>query len=198
MAVKDPGSQRMAARDIRVASVADAAAIAAIYAPYVTDTAISFELEPPGKAEMARRIEEVLQRAPWLVAERDGEVLGYAYASRHRDRAAYQWSADVAVYTAPAAQRTGAGSALYRLLLSVLREQGYHQAFGGITLPNAASVGLHEAMGFSLVGVYRRVGFKLGAWRDVGWWGLELGPPAASPTEPRRFEAAMLEWARDA
>jgi phosphinothricin acetyltransferase len=122
-------------------------------------------------------------------------VVGYAYASPHRDRAAYQWSVDVTVYVSPRAHRTGTGRRLYGLLLAILRQQGYHQAFGGITLPNTASVGLHEAMGFTPVGVYRRVGFKLGAWRDVGWWGVELGPPPSAPAPPRPFEAMMLQRA---
>ena len=181
---------------IRIASTGDARAIAAIYAPYVTDTVISFELEPPGEIEMAGRIDGVLRRLPWLVCEQDGDILGYAYASRHRERTAYQWSVDAAVYVAPRAHRRGVGRSLYAVLLAVLRLQGLQGVFAGIALPNDASVGLHEAMGFAPVGVYRRVGFKLGAWRDVGWWGMALGPAAPDPRPPAEFEAGIFERAK--
>jgi len=170
---------------IRAATGEDAAAIAAIYAPYVTGTVVSFEAEPPDAAEMARRM-VALPLLPWLVAERDGRVAGYAYASAHRARAAYRWGADVSVYLDEPERGRGTGRALYARLLDTLRELGYTGAYGGITLPNPASVGLHEAMGFTLVGIYRRVGFKLGHWHDVGWWQLPLvDPPPAHPAEPR-------------
>jgi len=170
---------------IRVAKESDAAAVAAIYAPSVRETAISFEVDPPSEEEMQRRIRETLSRWPWLVCDRDGEVLGYAYASQHRARAAYQWSADVSVYIHADARRCGVGSALYAPLLEIVRQQGFYNAYGGITLPNAGSVGLHESFGFQPVGIYRAVGFKLGVWHDVGWWHLALQrhePPKAPPT----------------
>jgi phosphinothricin acetyltransferase len=147
----------------------DAAACAAIYAPFVTDGWISFELDPPDTTEMARRIGEYGASHGWLVAERDGEVVGYAYGSPHRTRAAYASSCDVAVYVAPEAARRGVGRALYAALLPLLAER-HHAAFAGIALPNPASIALHEAMGFTHLGTYREVGWKLGAWRDVGWW----------------------------
>lgn len=137
------------------------------------DTWISFELEPPDEAEMARRIAEYSASHAWLLAEADGALAGYAYGSPHRSRAAYASSCDVAVYVDPAHARRGIGRALYAELLGRLREE-YHVAFAGIALPNAASVGLHEAMGFTLVGIYREVGWKLGGWRDVGWWQRRL------------------------
>lgn len=137
------------------------------------DTWISFELEPPDEAEMARRIAEYSASHAWLLAEADGALAGYAYGSPHRSRAAYASSCDVAVYVDPAHARRGIGRALYAELLGRLREE-YHAAFAGIALPNAASVGLHEAMGFTLVGIYREVGWKLGGWRDVGWWQRRL------------------------
>jgi phosphinothricin acetyltransferase len=149
--------------------VRDAARCAAIYAPFVTDGWISFELDPPGEAEMARRIAAYSASHAWLVAEIDGAVAGYAYGSPHRERAAYASSCDVAVYVDPAHARQGIGRALYAALLPLLAER-YHAAFAGIALPNAASIGLHEAMGFTPLGIYREVGWKLGAWRDVGWW----------------------------
>jgi L-amino acid N-acyltransferase YncA len=114
-----------------------------------------------------------------------GAVLGYAYASPHRERAAYRWSVDVAVYIAEQARRRGVGRQLYSTLFAMLVELGYYNAFAGVTLPNPASVGLHESMGFTPVGVYRNVGYKLGAWHDVGWWRRPLQPPAADPAEPR-------------
>ncbi|MXO61178.1 GNAT family N-acetyltransferase [Altererythrobacter salegens] len=154
---------------IRPAEARDAASCAAIYAPFVRETCISFELEPPDEAEMARRIADYGASHAWLVAEADGQVAGYAYGSPHRTRAAYSSSCDVAVYVDPAYTRQGIGRALYDNLLVRLSQQ-YHAAFAGIALPNEASVALHEAVGFTHLGTYREVGWKLGAWRDVGWW----------------------------
>lgn len=147
----------------------DAAGCAAIYAPFVTDGWTSFEIAPPDAAEMARRIGDYGTTHAWLVAERDGDIVGYAYGSQHRTRAAYATSCDVAVYVDPAATRGGVGRALYRALLPILADK-YHAAFAGITLPNEASIALHEAMGFVPVGIYREVGWKMDGWRDVGWW----------------------------
>jgi len=135
----------------------------------VNDTCISFELEAPDAAEMARRIGEYGASHVWLVAEIDRRVAGYAYGSPHRNRAAYASSCDVAVYVDPARARCGIGRALYSKLLPLLSEK-HHAAFAGIALPNEASISLHEAMGFTPVGIYREVGWKLGGWRDVGWW----------------------------
>jgi L-amino acid N-acyltransferase YncA len=169
----------------RLAEVTDAPTIAAIYRPYVTDAATSFELEPPDADQMAKRIEATLALAPWLVCTNDrDEVIGYAYASRHRDRAAYQWSVDVAVYIHADHHRRGIGRALYQRLFALLCLQGFYVAHAGITLPNAGSVGLHEALGFRPVGVYPAVGWKLGAWRDVGWWQLPLQERPADPAPP--------------
>jgi L-amino acid N-acyltransferase YncA len=156
------------AENIRSAGVDDGAAIAAIYRPYVLDTAISFEEEPPSPAEMGERIVATLAAYPFLAFERRGEVLGYAYGGPHRARPAYRWSVDVTVYVAPDARRCGVGRALYIELLGQLARQGFHSAYAGIALPNAASVGLHEAMGFRHLGTYQEVGFKFGRWRDVG------------------------------
>lgn len=164
----------------------DAAACAAIYAPHVEPGPASFEAVAPDAAEMERRIAATLPRLPWLVAERDGEVAGFAYASPFRDRAGYRWSVDVAVYVGAAHVRRGVGRELYTDLLPALEDLGYRMACAGITLPNAGSVGLHEAFGFVPVGVYRGIGFKDGAWRDVGWWQRPLGDgPQGVPDEPR-------------
>lgn len=177
---------------VRVASEDDAEVIAGIYAPYVLETAISFEETPPSPEEVAGRIAATLAFYPYLVFAEEGVVIGYAYAGAHRAREAYRWSADVTVYAASGMQRRGVGRTLYRVLLAALRQQGLHSAFAGIALPNAASVALHEAMGFTHLGVYREVGFKHGAWHDVGWWRLPLG--AGLPkSEPKPFDPRILE-----
>jgi len=170
---------------IRMASAADADQIAAIYAPYVRDTAISFEVDPPTAPEMAQRVASLTTTYPWLVYSAGGTVVGYAYASRHHERAAYQWSADVSVYIRADQHRRGIGRGLYTALLRIVTAQGFYNAYAGITLPNASSVGLHEALGFTPVGAYRGVGYKLGAWHDVGWWELALQPRGETPAPPR-------------
>lgn len=159
----------------------DAAACAAIYAPYVESGPISFEERPPDVAEFAKRIESTAATHPWLVAEHGGEVVGYAYACPHRQRTAYRWSVDVSVYVTAAQAGQGIGRDLYTELCARLRRQGFRMACAGITLPNPASVALHESLGFAQVGTMRQIGFKAGAWRDVGWWQLELAPPGAEP-----------------
>ncbi len=181
---------------IRAATREDAAAIAAIYAPYVRDTAISFETVPPDEVQMADRILKVIPRLPWLVHEAGGRVTGYAYAGPHRERAAYRWSVDAGIYLDSNAHRQGIGTALYATLFAALRMQGYHRVYGGITLPNTASVGLHEAHGFKPIGVYGEVGFKLGAWHDVGWWGLDLAPTNHEPGDPLPLTADILDRAK--
>lgn len=180
-------SAALAACTLRVARLADAAAIAAIYAPYVQGETTSFELDAPSVEEMGQRVDQTLYTHPWLVAERDGEVIGYAYACEHRKRLAYQWSVDVAVYLHREARRQGTGRRLYSRLFAILCRQGFINAYAGITLPNEGSVGLHEAMGFWPVGVYRGVGHKFGAPRDVGWWQLQLQPWPERPVPPEPF-----------
>jgi L-amino acid N-acyltransferase YncA len=171
---------------LRLALPADAAQIAAIYGPFCLETAVSFETAAPNEGQMRERISSLTQRYPWLVAVSElGDVLGYAYAGKHRERAAYRWSIDFTAYLAPEAKRRGIGTALYHALLKICQSSGYYRAFAGITLPNEASVRLHEKIGFRAIGVYRRVGFKLGRWHDVGWWSLDLRPEEDEPTEPR-------------
>lgn len=155
---------------IRPASRADASQIAAIYAPYVAGTTISFEEVVPTPDEMAARIDGLVPDYPYLVAETDGAITGYAYAGPHRTRSAYRTSVDVTVYVDQSAHRTGVGRALYTHLLQAAKEAGYHAAFAGIALPNTASVALHEAVGFAPVGIYREVGCKFGRWLDVAWY----------------------------
>jgi phosphinothricin acetyltransferase len=170
---------------IRDATAADAAACAAIYAPYVTGTAISFEAEPPTAAEMAERIAQAQLRHAWLVLDDGGPVAGYAYGGPFMARAAYRWSCSVSVYLAPDRHRRGHGRALYAALLDRLSARGYRTALAGITLPNEPSERLHRALGFQPVGVYREVGWKHGAWRDVAWLQRPLATGDGPPAEPR-------------
>jgi L-amino acid N-acyltransferase YncA len=164
----------------------DAAACAAIYAPHVVGSAVSFEERAPDEAEMARRIQRTRGSYAWLVAEHDGKVVGYANASPFRDRPAYRWSVTVSIYLAEDARGQGVGRALYEALFERLRERGFRMACAGITLPNAASVGLHERLGFEQIGVNPEIGWKDGSWRDVGWYQLELAPAGEGPPpEPR-------------
>lgn len=184
---------------MRLAAESDAESVQAMYAPYVRETVISFELQPPSVDEMAGRIGKLLSTHPWLVCADDGgAVAGYAYASKHRERAAYQWSVDVAVYVRPDCHRTGVGRGLYTALLAVLGAQGFYNAYAGIALPNDASVGLHRALGFEAVGVYRQVGYKLGRWHDVSWWGLALQPHSDESPQPPRPLSDVIDspaWA---
>jgi L-amino acid N-acyltransferase YncA len=163
----------------------DPAAIAAIYRPAVEASIASFEEVPPNADEMERRIRATLTRLPWLVAtdERDA-VLGYAYAGQHRERAGYRWSADISVYVDATSQRRGVGRALYDALVPTLRRQGFVNLYAGITLPNPASVALHEAIGMRRIGVYQGVGWKSGAWHDVAWFGMRIAEPSEPPAEP--------------
>jgi len=170
---------------IRMAATRDARGVLAIYAPVVRETTISFEYEPPSVEEMSDRIASTLESHPWLVAESDGQVVGYAYASAHRQRAAYAWSVDTSVYIADTWRARGVGRALYDELLDRLTHQGYVNAYAGIALPNDASVALHEACGFTYVGVFPSVGFKFGAWHDVGWWHCRLADGPGAPEAPR-------------
>jgi L-amino acid N-acyltransferase YncA len=174
---------------IREATLDDAPAIAAIYEPYVLRSPATFETVAPTCADMCKRIESVTAMYPWLVAEGPLGIEGYAYASRHRDRMAYQWAVDVSAYVSPSSHRKGIGRRLYTGLFEIVRRQGFTNAFAGITLPNDASVGLHKAMGFELVGVYTRVGYKLGLWHDTSWWQLKLRDDEGQPAEPVSWRA---------
>lgn len=183
---------------IRLALPTDAPAIAAIYAPYCESGPVSFETVAPSPEEMAQRIGTIGVQWPWLVLDVGGVVAGYAYATRHRERSAYQWAVDTGVYISSAHRRRGVGRALYTTLFELLRRQGYFKACAGITLPNPASVALHEAVGFKQIGVYRGIGYKLGSWHDVAWYEAELQPEIANPAPPRPISALQeSEW-RDA
>ena len=181
---------------IRLATTADAGEVASIYAPYCEASAVSFETVAPSSEEMARRISTVIAERPWLVLEDEATVIGYAYASRHHERAAYRWSVSTAIYVSGNHHRRGIGRALYTALFDVLRHLGYFTATAGITMPNPASVGLHETFGFTFVGVYHNIGHKMGAWHDVAWYEAVLQPVAANPTAPRPLSALIgtPEW----
>jgi L-amino acid N-acyltransferase YncA len=171
---------------VRAARPADAAAIAAIYAPYVTGSVVSFETEAPDAAEMAWRMAADAGKYPWLAACGDDDaLLGYAYATAFRTRPAYRFSVETSVYVAGDAQGRGAGSALYATLLPILEAQGFAQAIAAITLPNPASVALHDRYGFRRIGVYEEVGFKQGGWHSVGLWQRTLGSASDAPEEPK-------------
>ena len=195
---------------LRLATPADGAAVAALYAPYVRDTSITFEYEVPDAAEFGRRIETVLKLAPWLLAveTRDARetLLGYAYAGTWRTRVAYRWVVESAIYVDKRAHRRGIGRALYGALLDLLRLQGFCRAVGGITIPNPESIALHEKLGFRHAGTFPKCGFKHGTWWDVGFWDIELRPHPKEPQETLGIAdvmktpaaAAIMERARAA
>jgi L-amino acid N-acyltransferase YncA len=176
---------------IRFATPADASAVAEIYGPFCEHSPITFETEKPTVKEIENRIRKILERFPWLICELESEVLGYAYAGPHRDRAAYRWSVDVAIYLSGKSRGQGFGTILYTVLFELLRIQGYFQAYAGITLPNPASIRLHQRLGFERVGVYKQVGYKANAWHDVSWWALTLQAADRPPTETLLIREAM-------
>jgi L-amino acid N-acyltransferase YncA len=174
---------------VRVAEEGDAASFLEIYAPYIHTSAATFENEVPTAQEFAERIQKVLRRFPWLVAEVNEQIAGYVYASPHRDRAAYQWTCECSVYVHEAFKKLGIGSALYGALFGILQRQGMRNVYAGITLPNEASVRLHERLGFTHFATYAHVGYKLGRWHDVGWWQLEVNQVSGAPQVPVPFAA---------
>lgn len=177
---------------IRLAAADDAAAIAAIYRPYVEDSRISFEEEAPDAIEIARRMAgDQPGLYPWFVAEEDGRLLGFASSSAFRTRRAYRWTVETGVYLDPVAKGRGVGRALLTRLIGVLERQGFVAAIGAIALPNEPSVALHEKLGFVRNGTYRQVGFKLGEWLDVGLWQKELAPRTSAPAEPLPFKGLL-------
>jgi L-amino acid N-acyltransferase YncA len=177
--------------EIRVATPEDAPVCAAIYAPICTSTHISFEEKAPSVDEMRARIVKTLEWMPWLAAVEDGNVVGYTYASRHRERPGYRWSVDVSVYVEERARGRGIGRTLYERLFAILEEQGFRRAYAGVALPNDASIAVHRALGFEQIGTYRRVGWKAGRWYDVAWFGRDIGDEddETKPAEPIPFIA---------
>lgn len=174
---------------IRLANPTDAVAMLAIYAPYIRNTSITFETKVPAVADFANRIRSYLENWPWLVYEKDGRVVGYAYASRYRERVAYQWSIECSVYIDEEHLRSGIARNLYTALFSILKAQGFITVYAVINLPNDRSVAFHESMGFKYFATYEKVGYKLGQWKDVGWWQLQLNEYTAEPAAPIKFSA---------
>jgi L-amino acid N-acyltransferase YncA len=172
---------------LRVAEKKDAEQILSIYAPYIRETSFTFETEVPSTDEFQKRIETYLLNYPWLVHEQDGIITGYAYAARHRERTAYQWSVESSVYIHDNFQRKGIAKALYSALFEILRYQQFRNVYAVINLPNEKSVAFHEECGFKYFATYEQVGYKLGKWKNVGWWRLVLNEFGAEPDPPVPF-----------
>lgn len=178
--------------EIRLAKESDSEQILRIYAPFCSeDSAVSFEIVAPSIAEMKARVRGTLEKLPWLVYEDGDHIMGYAYAGPHKARAAYRWSVDTSIFVSQEARRKGVARTLYNALFSILRLQGYVNAFAGITQPNPGSIGLHEAMGFTKNALYEHVGFKCGAWHDVAFYSLALTPLPAHPAEPTNINMLL-------
>lgn len=172
---------------IRVAKPSDAQAILDIYAPYIINTSLTFETEVPSMEQFAARISHYLEYWPWLVYESGGRIAGYAYASRYRERTAYQWSVECSVYVHDDYFRKGIARELYTRLFSLLKTQGFTTVYAVINLPNERSVTFHESMGFRHFATYEKVGYKLGRWKNVGWWQLQLNKYVDDPPPPVKF-----------
>ena len=178
---------------IRLATVEDAEAILNIYAGYVRDTTISFEVEVPALEEFQKRMEQIQAQFPWLVCEIDGVVAGYAYASKHAQRAAYRWSADLSVYINEKYHRRHIAAALYTAIYAMLKAQGYYTVYAGVSTPNPKSEAFHLAQGFTTVGIYPNVGYKLGRWCTLTWYGLTLQVYGDAPQEPKLLSEVLSE-----
>ena len=172
---------------IRIATEADATGILKIYAPYITGTSFTFEMDVPTIKEFKNRIRNYLETYPWLVYEMNGEIAGYAYAARHRERVAYQWCTESSVYVHDKYQGTGIGRALYSALTEILKLQGFRNVYAVINLPNDKSVAFHERCGFKWFATYENVGYKLGKWKNVGWWKLQVNEYTDNPQPPVKF-----------
>ncbi len=172
---------------IRLITEADAGGVLEIYKPYVEDTIISFEYKAPDLDEFLQRIKVISSDYPWLVCLLGKMIVGYAYASRHRDRTAYQWSVDAAVYLSPAIHGKGIARILYETLFSILRLQGYYNVYAGISLPNEKSVGFHKATGFAEIGIYNKTGYKHGSWHNTAWFQMHLADHLDNPPKPKKM-----------
>jgi L-amino acid N-acyltransferase YncA len=174
---------------LRVAKPTDADAMLEIYAPYIRNTSFTFETEVPDSTQFASRIGQYLDSYPWLVYEVDNQVAGYAYAARHRERTAYQWSVEASVYVHDDFQRRGIATILYQALIRMLKQQEFRNVYAVINLPNEKSVTFHERLGFSWFATYEQVGYKLGKWKNVGWWRLVINEFNDEPAEPLKFSS---------
>ena len=183
--------------EIRPATLSDAQGILNIYAPHVRRSFCTFESEVPSIEEMQERIKKIMLTKPWLVCTIDKSIAAYVYASAHRERTAYQWSCECSVYTSPDFQNAGIGHQLYKTLFQILKAQGYRNVYAGITLPNEASIRLHEKCGFTPFATYENVGYKLGKWKSVGWWKLQLHNYNLKPSPPSQFSELDLSRFKD-
>jgi phosphinothricin acetyltransferase len=172
---------------IRLTNENDAPGILAIYAPYISSTSLTFETEVPDINSFKERINTYLVNWPWLVCEIDGMIAGYAYAARYRERKAYQWGTEISVYIHDDHQRKGIARALYTAVIEILKKQGFRNAYAVINLPNDRSVAFHESLGFKYFATYENVGYKLGKWKNVGWWQLQLNEYSVEPAAPILF-----------
>lgn len=176
-------------KNIRLAKESDSASLLAIYAPYIRDTAITFEIGIPTVQAFGQRIAKILKKYPWLVCEVDDHPVGYAYASQFNERAAYDWSVDFSIYIDPRYHRQKIATTLYKTLSDLLRLQGFYNAYAGITMPNMKSEDFHRSFGFQPVGVYRHVGYKFGMWHDVKWFEYAIAQQTAAPLIPKTLDA---------
>lgn len=174
-------------KNIRLATAKDAESILKIYEPYILNTSFTFETEPPSVPAFAERINEYLKSWPWLVCEINGMIAGYAYAGKHRERAAYQWCVESSIYIHDDFQKAGVGKALYAALIEILKKQGFRNVYAVINLPNEKSVAFHESFGFTYFATYEKVGYKLGKWKNVGWWQLPINEYNDEPAPPIKF-----------
>jgi L-amino acid N-acyltransferase YncA len=172
---------------IRIANSADAEGIFAIYAPYIANTSFTFETEVPFITDFQKRISDYLVSWPWLVCEIDGVVAGYAYGTKYRERVAYQWCVESSIYVHDDFQKHGVGKALYKALVEIFKLQGYRNVYAVINLPNDKSVQFHESCGFTYFATYEKVGYKLGKWKNVGWWQLIINEYTMEPGAPVKF-----------
>jgi L-amino acid N-acyltransferase YncA len=172
---------------IRPVQPEDTEAVLAIYKPYIESTATTFETAVPSVTEFAVRIKLNTEKYPWLVADDNGKMIGYAYASKHREREAYQWSVESSVYVLENYHHTGIAKELYSKLFDILQQCGYVNVYAGITLPNPKSYSFHSKMGFEPVGVYKNIGYKLGKWHDVAWLAKTINRHSDHPAIPKKF-----------
>ena len=182
----------------RPARLADAAALAAIHAPYAAETAVTFQVEPSTESMFRHKIQEISPRYPFLVCEEEGRIAGFAYAAAFRTKEAYQWDVELTVYLARDCQGKDIGSGLYQRLLTLLRAQGFAAAYACVTVPNEASDALHRRFGFREVGRFPASGYKLGRWHDVVWYHLPLGELPDPPPAPLPFSALPAEKVSEA
>jgi L-amino acid N-acyltransferase YncA len=170
---------------IRFISLNDAQATLEIYKPYVLNTYITFEYDVPTLEDWKNKIEKITLKYPWLVCEHEGEIAGYAYGSMHRDRTAYQWSPESTVYISEKYHRKGIARALYQRLFAIMKLQGYVNVYAGVSMPNVKSEEFHKALGFTELGTFKNIGYKLGAWHDTKWFQLQLSEHGLNPPPPR-------------